>query len=116
MPLSPVAQRQHHRLQAEAESGRGIFHTRRNLPEHLPVDQPMSLEFAKLLDKHLLADGRDQPRQVGQPLRPIEQMVEDHRLPPARDRADGAFDRQDRQILDRLGHAYLLVCMGETSP
>src|SRR5262245_29550535 len=105
---APLAQGQDDRREAAAELSRRIFDARRCLPEGLATDKAMLLHLAQLPDQNLVAHARRKALQLGEPLRLLEQMIEDDDLPAARDHLQCAFRRQ-------FGQAFHWMCHGRRS-
>jgi hypothetical protein len=91
--LPPFAERRHHRFEAPPQGCGRIVHARRDLAEHVTMNQAMFLQLAQLLDQNFLAHGGNQFLQFRQPLRTIEQVIQDDQLPAPRDDLQGAFGR-----------------------
>ena len=75
MAPPPLAQRQQHRLQAEAQQRGGILHARRHLGKDLAMNQPVFLQLAELLDQHLLRNAGEQAVKFREAPGSVEQMT-----------------------------------------
>src|SRR5437016_511957 len=94
VPAPPVTKRHDDWLEAEPERGRNVVDPRRHLPEDFALEQTVLLHLTELLDKDFLAGIWRKPLQLGKPLRSIEQVIEDDRLPASGDHLERAFCRQ----------------------
>jgi hypothetical protein len=79
----PGEERVERRTKRLSPRGHSILDLRWNLRVHDALDDSVVLELAKLLDEHLLRDGRDRALELGEPKRPASEQVEqDDELPP----------------------------------
>lgn len=75
------------------------------------LDDSVLLELSKLLDQHLLRDGRDGAFEVGETEGlPAEQVKEDHQIPAALEDLGGVLDAaggRRRRVMVMLTQRYL---------
>jgi len=79
--------------------GETVLHLRGHLRIDLPLDDPVALKFAQLLDQHLLRDLGNGPLELGEPQHWVrEQVEEDHHFPAAFEHPEGALDAARRHV------------------
>ncbi len=64
------------------------------LGKHCATHHTITFQLAQLLGQHLLGDPRYQPLQLREALRPLNDVVCQHRLPLAADYIQSNFDRR----------------------
>jgi hypothetical protein len=99
---TPFDERYQDGPQTLPQGGEQVFDALGIRCDGLATHQPMLLERSKLFDQHLLRYAGNSLFQVACALRAVHQDRQDDRLPPTREDAQRAFDRQAGKSFDDL--------------
>ncbi len=89
----PVPERVERIGEGQAERRQRIFDARRNLAIVAALDQPLRLHPAQLPRQRAMGDAGQFALQLVEPLRALEQLVDDHHRPAPRQHAERGLDR-----------------------